>query len=253
MAARLSRPSPAMVVASVALVVALGGTSYAASQLSGADVKDGSLTGADVRNGSLTEHDLKGGTLTGATIRDGSLQSKDFRAGQLPAGPRGETGDAGPAGAAGPPGPRGDTGFTGPTGRPGPQGPPGPQGIAGASAVQYEQSPVFNLPDGIQGLADVACPDGLVAVGGGAFVGGGLGATINSSYPSAGDGTGTLGDIGWTVVANNQTGADQLLQVYVLCVPTADTVGLAASRAKTLPGAGLAPGVRHLDVASAQQ
>ena len=253
MAARLSRPSPAMIVASVALLVALGGTSYAASQLSGADIKDSSLTGADIRNGSLTERDVKSGTLTGAAIRDGSLQSKDFRAGQLPAGPRGETGDAGPAGSTGPPGPKGDTGFTGPVGEPGPQGPPGPQGVAGVSAVQYEQSPVYTLPDGIQGLGEAACPDGLVAVGGGAFVGGGLGATINSSYPSAGDGTGALGDSGWTVVANNETGADEVLQVYVLCLPTADTAGLAASRAPKLPGTGLAAGVRRLDVASVQR
>ena len=253
MAARLSRPSPAMIVASVALLVALGGTSYAASQLSGADIRDGSLTGADVRSRSLTEHDLKSGTLTGAAVRDGSLLAKDFRAGQLPAGPRGETGDAGPAGASGPQGPKGDTGFTGPVGRAGLQGPPGPQGIAGASAVQYEQSPVYELPDGIQGFADVACPDGLVAVGGGAFVGGDLGATINSSYPSAGDGTGELGVSGWTVVANNQTGASQQLQVYVVCLPTPDTLGLAASRAQALPGARLAPGVRRLDVASPQR
>lgn len=51
---RLRLPSPAMAVAVVALVAALGGTSYAAITITGAHVKDGSLTGADIRNGSLT-------------------------------------------------------------------------------------------------------------------------------------------------------------------------------------------------------
>ena len=36
----------------------LGGTSYAAITITGAQVKDGSLTGADIRNASLTPVDL---------------------------------------------------------------------------------------------------------------------------------------------------------------------------------------------------
>lgn len=47
------------VMASVAVFVALGGTSYAAAKLTGADVRNGSLTGADVKDRSLTAKDLK--------------------------------------------------------------------------------------------------------------------------------------------------------------------------------------------------
>jgi hypothetical protein len=90
----------ANVVATLALFVAIGGSSYAAVQLTGASVKDGSLTGRDVKNSSLTGRD----------VRNRSLLARDFRKGQLPAGrvgpagPRGEDGPAGPDGPAGEPG-----------------------------------------------------------------------------------------------------------------------------------------------------
>ena len=75
----------ANVTATMALVVALGGTSYAAIKLP--------------RN-----------SVTSKTVKDRSLLSKDFKRGQIPAG------KAGPAGAAGPAGPQGPQGFPGPAG-----------------------------------------------------------------------------------------------------------------------------------------
>jgi hypothetical protein len=61
----LGRPSPSLVISIVALLVALGGTGYAAVQITGKNVKDGSLTGKDVKNKSLTKKDFKG-SITGA-------------------------------------------------------------------------------------------------------------------------------------------------------------------------------------------
>lgn len=55
------RPSPALVVAFVALLVALGGTAYAAIVITGKNVKNGSLTGADVKDGSLGRTDVRAG------------------------------------------------------------------------------------------------------------------------------------------------------------------------------------------------
>ena len=55
--------SYANVMASVAVFVALGGSSYAAVKISGADVRNGSLTGTDVKNRSLTSKDLRKGTI----------------------------------------------------------------------------------------------------------------------------------------------------------------------------------------------
>jgi hypothetical protein len=79
-------PSPAMAVACLALLVALGGTGYAAIQA------------------------LPRNSVTTLQVKDHSLLARDFKAGQLPRGPQGP---AGPAGAAGPAGPQGPAGPSG--------------------------------------------------------------------------------------------------------------------------------------------
>lgn len=78
------RPSPAMIVACVALAVALGGTSYAAVALP---------------KNSVGTKQLKPGAITSSKIRDFSLRIWDFKRGQLPRGP---AGPPGPAGVLGP-------------------------------------------------------------------------------------------------------------------------------------------------------
>ena len=89
MASRLrAHLSYANVVSSVCLFIVLGGSAYAATVITGKNVRNGSLTGKDVKNKSLTPRDFRG------SVR----------------GPKGDTG---------PPGPKGDTGQQGPTGPPG--------------------------------------------------------------------------------------------------------------------------------------
>lgn len=108
-----SRLTYANVMATVAVFVALGGSSYAAIKVTGKNVADSSLTGRDLKNESVTGRDVTG--LTTKDIANGSLLSDDFAAGQLPAGatgPPGPKGDAGAQGAQGERGPSfGDTGF----------------------------------------------------------------------------------------------------------------------------------------------
>lgn len=78
----LARPSPAMVVACVALLIALGGTSYAtASQLIPSD--------------AVGTEQLKDNSVNSAKVRDFSLRIWDFKTGQLPRGPAGPQGPAG--------------------------------------------------------------------------------------------------------------------------------------------------------------
>ena len=72
------------VMSTLALFVALGGTSYAAVEITGRDVKNGSLTGADVKNRSLTGVDVKNRSLTGSDVKDGALSARDLRQGTLP-------------------------------------------------------------------------------------------------------------------------------------------------------------------------
>ena len=57
------KPSPAMLVALVALFVALGGSAYAAFTVTGKTVKNNSLTTKDIKNKSLLAGDFKAGQL----------------------------------------------------------------------------------------------------------------------------------------------------------------------------------------------
>jgi hypothetical protein len=98
-----TRLTYANVMATSALFIALGGSSYAAITVTGKSVKDSSLTGRDVKNSSLTGKDVK----------NRSLLAVDFKAGQLPAGAQGSQGPQGPRGATGDPGAKGDPGDTG--------------------------------------------------------------------------------------------------------------------------------------------
>lgn len=82
-----------MVIASVALLMALGGTSYAAVQ-------------ALPRN-SVGTIQLKNNAVNSAKVKNGSLRAVDFAPGQIPRGPQG------PAGPAGPQGPQGPAGSSG--------------------------------------------------------------------------------------------------------------------------------------------
>ena len=100
------RPSPAMVVACLALLVALTGTSVAAVQA----IAPNSVGPAQLQFGAVTTPKLRNNAVTGEKVRNRSLRAIDFAAGSLPRGP---AGPAGPAGAAGPAGPAGPAGVIG--------------------------------------------------------------------------------------------------------------------------------------------
>jgi hypothetical protein len=81
------------VVALLALIVALGGTSYAAITVTGAQIKDGSITTRDIRNRTL--------------------RAEDFGH-RLPAGPQGAKGEKGEKGDTGPAASRSQPALAGP-------------------------------------------------------------------------------------------------------------------------------------------
>lgn len=85
--------SYANVTATIAVFLALGGVSYAATQLP---------------KNSVGAKQLKKSAVTSVKVKDGSLQASDFKAGALPAG------RIGPVGPQGPAGPQGAPGSTGP-------------------------------------------------------------------------------------------------------------------------------------------
>jgi hypothetical protein len=59
MKTRLHKPTPALAVSVMALVVALGGTSYAAGLIGSADIRDDSVRSIDVKDGTLRQKDLR--------------------------------------------------------------------------------------------------------------------------------------------------------------------------------------------------
>lgn len=121
------RPTYAGVTATLALMMAMGGTSYAAVSL-----HEGSVKSWHVADDSIKARDLTDGAIRSRQVLDGSLRAKDFRAGQLPRGAAGTQGTQGTQGLPGDTGPQGDTGTQGETG---PKGDKGDTGDAGASPV----------------------------------------------------------------------------------------------------------------------
>jgi hypothetical protein len=99
------RPSPSMVVAFIALLVAMGGTGYAAITL-----PKNSVGSKQLKQNAVISTKIKNGAVNSNKVKNGSLLSADFRSGQLPAGPRGPEG---PQGRQGPQGLKGDTGAAG--------------------------------------------------------------------------------------------------------------------------------------------
>src|SRR5207248_3974575 len=92
------RPSPATVIAAIALLVALAGTGYAATSLP--------------RN-SVGNAQLQTNAVTSSKVKNSSLLKVDFAPNQIP---RGSPGAPGPPGTPGAPGTRGPTGPAGASG-----------------------------------------------------------------------------------------------------------------------------------------
>ena len=84
---RKRRPSASIVIASLALLAALSGTSVASI--------------ANVPLFSVGTPQLKGNAVISSKVKNRSLLAVDFKKGQLPRGPRGPAGPSGPAGPAG--------------------------------------------------------------------------------------------------------------------------------------------------------
>jgi hypothetical protein len=78
-----SRPSPALVISVIALIMATGGVGLAAFRLP---------------PNSVGTRELKNGAVNSSKVKNHSLLAVDFKAGQLPAGRQGPKGDTGPPG-----------------------------------------------------------------------------------------------------------------------------------------------------------
>jgi hypothetical protein len=93
---RLRRPSPATLIALLALFVALGGPAEAAKLINGSRIKRGTITSKQVKDRSLTSRDLSKGTRKALTktpahsvgsgqLADGSVGAAQLRPGSITA------------------------------------------------------------------------------------------------------------------------------------------------------------------------
>lgn len=133
-------PSPALIVACIALVVALGGVSYAAGVLPA-----NSVGAKQIKKRAV------------------GLQKISAAARTALKGQKGEKGDPGPAGPTGAQGEKGDPGPVGEKGDPGPEGEKGDPGLTNLHVVSVKDTLAVDQTKFLK--AD--CPPGERATGGG--------------------------------------------------------------------------------------
>lgn len=80
---RPPRPSPALLIACLALFVALGGTVLAATKIDGRTIRVKSLPGNRVTPGSLPGNRLQAGTIPGNRLAPGSVTAQQIDVGSL--------------------------------------------------------------------------------------------------------------------------------------------------------------------------
>jgi hypothetical protein len=167
---RIHRPSSALTIALVAVVILGDGPAGAAKRLyvTGRDIVDRTITAADIKPGSLTPAVFRKGSLVpgpaGAPGAPGpqGLEGEQGYPGQDGAagaeGPKGLRGDAGPAGAPGVTGPAGVPGATGPAGAKGATGATGAVGPPGSTGSQGMPGSTGDPGSSFAELADSAGP-----------------------------------------------------------------------------------------------
>ena len=184
----------ANVTATLALMVALSGTAYAAVSVTGKDIRNGTIRGADIANGTITSSKIRNRTIRSSdvaasaissrNVRDASLEARDFKAGQLPAG------------IAGPPGPPGTN--------------------ATASVIVREAQSPAPIAAGDTTAVTALCAAGEKAVAGGAASPSNI-FDVRTSAPVGTAVAGGTTPTGWRVEAANVAGAPNTLLVFAIC------------------------------------
>ncbi len=200
------RLSFANIMSSVAVSIALGGTSYAAS------LARNSVGSTQIKAKAVKNSDLGDSAVTSKKVKNGSLLAADFAIGQLPRGATGATG------APGAPGTPGASGATGPVGQ---------TGTVGAATAQFEQAPA-DLANGADKTYSVFCPAGQQAIAGGGRGDDTLSeeTILTSTRPAISSGnteppTDGQTFTGWRITVVNPTGGSASgirPEVWVICV-----------------------------------
>jgi hypothetical protein len=197
------RPSAGTVLGGLALLIALGGTSYAAAN--------------QLPRGSVGTLQLRNGAVTSIKVLNGTLRRADFAPGTLLSGPAGPQGPQGPAGATGPAGPAGTvdtTQFYKKT-------------ESDARYLRRTQTIVssISVPAASAESLSVNCGSGFEALGGGVDADD-PGLTIRASGPtiagtrlfSTSDGQ-RAAATGWRATYDNTSASAKTVKIAVICAP----------------------------------
>ena len=177
----LRRPSAAMVVACLALLVALGGTSYATVL----NVPRNSVGPLQLKRNAVGPSKVAPNAIRAGHVLNGSLLTDDFKPGQIPQGPKGDKGDKGDKGAK------------------------GDQGAPGVSQYQLVSKSSPSDSSNVKSVG-INCPTGTRSVGGGGLaVSPGV---LTSSIPN-----GATAD-GWIVQARELTPSSSNWYVNVVAI-----------------------------------
>lgn len=183
-------PSPATVIATLALVVATTGTSIAATKINGQSIKNHTITANKLAKGAVTARAVAPRAITPLALADGVIVNNTINA---PAGPKGDTGAAGANGVA----------FVDP-----------------AKIITINGLDV-TVSQNSTAHSDAICPDGTYVIGGGYN-------EMQSNppaqvVPTASKAVAINGNQGWSVVARNLGGFDQAASWHAIayCAPAA--------------------------------
>jgi collagen triple helix repeat protein len=195
----LRLPSPALVIALLALLIATAQSAYGVSNIrhypyfNSVDIIDNTLTGKDIKNKSLTKADFRG-----------SLQgTRGVRGASGPIGPRGPQGAQGAPGGQGPPGPKGDNGSNGSDAIPN---------------LTYVRSGLTPAPPAANTSAFAQCPNGQRPIAGGVATNNGrINVYQTAAGTAAGDFEGNL--TGWWGSVRNFDSVAGSFYAYAVCAP----------------------------------
>ncbi len=78
---KVRRPSPAMVVALVALILSLAGTAFAAVKIGTKSLKNGAITTKKLKNRAVTGAKLAEGSVSTAKLAEGAVTTASWQKG----------------------------------------------------------------------------------------------------------------------------------------------------------------------------
>jgi hypothetical protein len=204
----LRRPSPALAVAFLALLVALGGTAYA-----GISIPKNSVGSKQLKKGAVTNAKIKSSAVTTGKIDSGAVTASKINASGLTVPNALYANSAGSATKA-------TTATTAADAT-----------IADSlGGVQYEVAGAVNNPPSTQSGSLVECPSGTFVVGGGGITTGGIDESISSSYPA--DFHSSIPNA-WSLTMNNTNATTTYTyNVYAICAPLSNPVPYLARLAR---------------------